>query len=79
MTTFHVYFVAQALLSPENECRAGNVFEPGVFDPKFVHVFRLNFDRGGDVPELRTNQRESGFLFQNGGPALALQKNSQSV
>src|SRR6516225_6613059 len=63
VNVFHVYFVAQALFSPKNKRRAGNVFKPGVSDPKFVHPSGFDFYRGWHVPEVRTNERQSGFVF----------------
>ena len=68
---FHVDFVARVFLHPKNECRTGNVFEAGVLDPKFVRPFRLDFNGGGHMPEVRANERESGFVLQNRGFALA--------
>jgi len=77
--TFHVDFVARAFLHPKNECRTGNVLEAGVLDPKFVRPFRLDFNGGGHMPEVRANERESGFVFKNRGFTLPSNEQSMSV
>ncbi len=68
---FHIDFSSRALFHPKNECRAGNVFKPGVLDAQFVGPLWFDFNGGGDLSEVRANERQSGFVLENGRFTLA--------
>ena len=70
VNTFHVDFIARTFFHPKNERGSGNVFEAGVLDPKLVHPFTFDFNGCGHPQKVRANQRESGFVFKNGGLTL---------
>ena len=70
---FHIDFVVRVVLVADDDGGAGNVFHASVFDPKFVGIVRVNRNGGRDILELRTNEGEAGFVFADGGFALAFE------
>ena len=75
---FHVDFVARIALNPEEKGRAGNLLQAGVLNPKLIGLAGFERDGRRHTQKMRTDERESGFAFQDGGFGAALQRMSQS-
>jgi hypothetical protein len=56
---------ASTVLVADDHRRTGHVFHASIFHPEFVGILRIDGNRRGNIPELRPDERQSGFVLSD--------------